>query len=624
MGVGNSNYDSDSLIQVLKSELSIERPVDFRTFVEDPRYLGQEGVYPYWLDTFTKAGPDLSRVFLRGSTGAGKTTALNLYFLYKIYHLRLKGPDFAKTLGLMSGSPIYCLYFSVSITQAKISGFQQLKNMIDASPWFREHMPRDKNVELSIKFPNNFTINYASGEQHQISLNIWGFILDEANFRNGVGEGSAEQFVGVYQLAAQLENRLAQRFLRKGKENFFAGYISSASYDTAFIQERGDQYLNAPNCLVLDPVLYKVDPDRYTSERFTLFFGMGDYPPTVVESEELEISIRKALTSLSVPAEEHYKFFEKVPLELKDRFIHNIYRAIQDICGRPTGLRGSFITNASLVRGAYVDSLVSPFSQDFVTASTEVDIPIEKLITFDASRLEHPEFPHSLFMDISLQGDYGSITAVRYDGIVNGAKQHTHVFTLEFIPPQFPAATDLTKVQNFIIWLSTKINIVAFGSDQFASSQIRQEVSKELGISDIRVSLDSTDVPHLVWLSACASRRFRMLRYDRVDKEIFEAIHDLKRRRVVKRKGSSDDGFQTLVGAFYLSDTVGSSDEVQAPRINVVGASSANRLKAAAGIATSTRDPKLIQSLARQENRMRTRNAQRLSYMLDSLNELED
>lgn len=228
-----------------------------------------------------------------------------------------------------------------------------------------------------------------------------------------------------------------------------------------------------------------------------------------------------------------------------------------------------------------------------------------------------------MFLDASLQGDYGSITAVRYDGEFGGVKYHTHVFTLQFIPPAFPASTDLTKIQNFVIWLATKINIVAFGSDQFASAQIRQEVSKALDIPDIRVSLDSTDVPHLQWLSACASHRFKMIKYERVDREIFEAVHNVKKRRVVKRKGSTDDGFQTLVGAFYLSDTVGSSEGITTPRMNIIGSNSANRLKQAAGYATFTPSPSLIQSRARQENRMRDRSAQKLSSMLDVLNDME-
>ncbi len=190
---------------------------------------------------------------------------------------------------------------------------------------------------------------------------------------------------------------------------------------------------------------------------------------------------------MSLPDDKIETFFDKVPLELQKQFNKNIHLAIQNICGRPTALRGSFVTNYEIIKSSYDSSLLSPFSQDSVTVSNKVDIPVEKLLAIDPGNFLYPTRPHSLFMDISLQGDYGSLSCVRYDGIFGGVKYHSHVFTLEFIPPAFPAATDLTKVQNFIIWLAQYINVAAFGSDNFNSVQIRQEVVKALDIPDVRV-----------------------------------------------------------------------------------------------------------------------------------------
>ena len=613
----------DTFLSTLNETLSVKDAVDFRTFVCGSEYLNLVGVYDYWLDNLTpRLSRKTSRAIFRGSTGAGKSTVMNLVLLYKIYLLFMQGRDVAKTLGLMKGTDVYCFYFSVSMTQAKRSGFNQLKSFIDGSKWFNKNFPRDKSIDSSIRFPNNFYIEYASGEQHQISLNIWGFILDEANFRKtgSAGEGSTADFDEVYHLANQLENRLSQRFLRDGVENFFAGYISSASYETAFIQDKGDDYKDDPTAVVLDPVLYKVDPRRYTSNRFEVFFGFGEISPCIVESEAHKESLVGSLHQLSLPDDKIETFFDKVPLELQKQFKNNIYLAIQNICGRPTALRGSFVTNYEIIKNAYDSSLASPFSQDSVTISNKVDLPVEKLLSIDVSSFLYPDRPHSLFMDISLQGDYGSLSCVRYDGMFAGVKYHTHVFTLEIIPPAFPAATDLTKVQNFIIWLAQYINVAAFGSDNFNSAQIRQEVVKALEIPDVRVSLDSTDLPHLAWLSACVSNRFKMRYYERLDKEIREAVHDLKKRRVVKRKGSSDDQFQTVVGAFYLSDTIGSTTATIPERVNIVGARSAMRLAQSCGFNVgSPLDPKMLLSKIGTEDRLRERARAKFSKMLDEL-----
>lgn len=614
---------AESLLSTLHKTLAVKDTVDFRTFVCGEEYLNLTGVYEYWLENLNpRLSRKTSRAIFRGSTGAGKSTVMNLVLLYKIYLLFMQGSDVAKTLGLMKGTDVYCFYFSVSMTQAKRSGFNQLKSFIDGSEWFNKNFPRDKSIDSSIRFPNNFYIEYASGEQHQISLNIWGFILDEANFRKtgSAGEGSTADFDEVYHLANQLENRLSQRFLRDGIENFFAGYISSASYETAFIQDKGDDYKDDPTAIVLDPVLYKVDPRRYTSNRFEVFFGFGEVSPCIVEDENHKESLIRSLRQMSLPDDKIETFFEKVPLELQKQFKNNIYLAIQNICGRPTALRGSFVTNYEIIKSSYDSTLLSPFSQDSVTVSNKVDIPVEKLLAIDPGNFLYPTRPHSLFMDISLQGDYGSLSCVRYDGMFGGVKYHSHVFTLEFIPPAFPAATDLTKVQNFIIWLAQYINVAAFGSDNFNSVQIRQEVVKALEIPDVRVSLDSTDLPHLAWLSACVSSRFKMHFYERLDKEIREAVHDLKKRRVVKRKGSSDDQFQTVVGAFYLSDTIGSTTATIPERVNVVSARSAMRLAQSCGYNVGTAmDPHTLLSRLGTEDRLRERARAKFSKMLDEM-----
>lgn len=614
---------AESLLSTLHKTLAVKDAVDFRTFVCGEEYLNLTGVYEYWLENLNpRLSRKTSRAIFRGSTGAGKSTVMNLVLLYKIYLLFMQGSDVAKTLGLMKGTDVYCFYFSVSMTQAKRSGFNQLKSFIDGSEWFNKNFPRDKSIDSSIRFPNNFYIEYASGEQHQISLNIWGFILDEANFRKtgSAGEGSTADFDEVYHLANQLENRLSQRFLRDGIENFFAGYISSASYETAFIQDKGDDYKDDPTAIVLDPVLYKVDPRRYTSNRFEVFFGFGEVSPCIVEDENHKESLIRSLRQMSLPDDKIETFFEKVPLELQKQFKNNIYLAIQNICGRPTALRGSLVTNYEIIKSSYDSTLLSPFSQDSVTVSNKVDIPVEKLLAIDPGNFLYPTRPHSLFMDISLQGDYGSLSCVRYDGMFGGVKYHSHVFTLEFIPPAFPAATDLTKVQNFIIWLAQYINVAAFGSDNFNSVQIRQEVVKALEIPDVRVSLDSTDLPHLAWLSACVSSRFKMHFYERLDKEIREAVHDLKKRRVVKRKGSSDDQFQTVVGAFYLSDTIGSTTATIPERVNVVSARSAMRLAQSCGYNVGTAmDPHILLSRLGTEDRLRERARAKFSKMLDEM-----
>ena len=98
------------------------------------------------------------------------------------------------------------------------------------------------------------------------------------------------------------------------------------------------------------------------------------------------------------------------------------------------------------------------------------------------------------------------------------------------------------------------VDIQAFGTDNFQSKYLRQEVAEMLNLEDIRLSIDSSDQFHLHWMKGLVDGSFDMLYIRELHQEIESAMHDLKRRRVVKPAGGSDDLFQSLVGAYFLSD----------------------------------------------------------------------
>ena len=110
----------------------------------------------------------------------------------------------------------------------------------------------------------------------------------------------------------------------------------------------------------------------------------------------------------------------------------------------------------------------------------------------------------------------------------------------------------------FIRWdLAQFINIVAFASDQYQSTSLRQEINQELGLDDIRISIGSSDVPHIHWQRGLVEGRIRQTKDDYLEREVKECVHDWKKHRVIKSKNSSDDVFQAEVGGFFLSDTIG-------------------------------------------------------------------
>lgn len=537
-------------LDLLEQALGIEEDLSIEEFITSPEYMGLDSIYAFWINEFRKVPNTTSEIILDGSLGGGKSFLAALYLVYRIVLLFKRG-DPCKVLKLAKGSEIYCLYFSVSQTAAKKSGYKYLMNHVDNCKWLRENYPRNKNIQSEIQFKNNFTILSASAEGHQIGLNVWGFLLDEANFREGVGTGAQEQYSETFRLCQQLIDRQITRFSTPQGVNALAIFISSAAYESSFIEERKQSAKNDPNAVIITAVNYKIQPQNYSKEMFTVFFGAGQVEPCIIDSLEQKAGV---LSAAQIPAENSDHLFDKVPETLRKVFLENTYLAIQNHCGRPTSMKGTFMNNITLLTSSYFEGLTTPLLVPVITISNKDTSEIMDFI--DVKKFINHDFPHSLFLDLSVQGDSGGLTCVRYDGTSNGSRKHTHVFTIEILPPAFPAMTMIRKVYKFIMALSEIVNVTAMGSDQYQSTQIRQDINADLGLDDIRISIDSSDIPHLHWVQALVEERFKMLKIARLDTEIKEAEHDLKRRRVIKRQGSTDDLFQSLVGAFFLSDTV--------------------------------------------------------------------
>ena len=104
----------------------------------------------------------------------GKTTIANIIMLRKIYELSCYD-NIPALYNLMASSKILFAYFNLNMAQAELTGFGQIKQMIDTSPYFQEHFPRDLKNNSMVKFLNaNMTVRFASDSNHIIGSNLIG------------------------------------------------------------------------------------------------------------------------------------------------------------------------------------------------------------------------------------------------------------------------------------------------------------------------------------------------------------------------------------------------------------------------------------------------------------------
>lgn len=576
-------------IEILKELVGAVDVVSFREFVSSPDFCDNEYLYEFWYKQFETLPENLSELILDGSLGGGKTTFSSYYIAYRVYCLFAKGSP-QKQLGLAEDTDIFILYFSVSLVIAKLSGYQYLYDIFANCKWFNDNCPINKMLKSSIEFVGkHFRIMYASSESKQIGLNVWGFILDEANFKGqGVGTGVEEQYKEVTQLYEQLLQRQESRFARAdGSLDSLAILVSSASYQSSFLEKRKLSARGDKNAKVITSIAYEVKPASFSKERFEVFIGAGVVEPCIIDSEEHKQTLLRTAGVLGTASEQD--FIRSVPVNLLKSFQSNIVLALQNHCGVPTNISSSFMNNLKYLYDSYVTSdEIKPILQSFsLEASTGDDTQlIEYLIP---ENIQFSERPHVIFIDASIQHDTASIVCYRYDGFVKDkGDMHTKVFSLKLIPPTFPNQTKLSKIEQFVIDISSHLNLVAVGSDQYQSSEMRQNINDILGLEDIRVSIDSTDIPHLAWQRALVEGRIRQVKEDLLEKEVREAVHDWKRHRVLKSRNSSDDCLQGNCGAYFLSETVGKNsgsldDLYESSRLNLVGSQSFKKFMVKSG-----------------------------------------
>lgn len=173
--------DKDSKVFQIREIVPIEE------WIDSPYYAGPDAasIYPYWkqhIINIFNSPVRINEVILTGGLGTGKTTIANILLLRRIYELSCY-TNIPALFNLMASSKLMFAYFNINMSQALLTGYGQLKEMIDNCPYFQEKFPRNIRKDSEINFPQaNMMVRFASGTQHTIGTNLVGSVLDEANF----------------------------------------------------------------------------------------------------------------------------------------------------------------------------------------------------------------------------------------------------------------------------------------------------------------------------------------------------------------------------------------------------------------------------------------------------------
>jgi hypothetical protein len=275
----------NDFLEALKDNHFEETPVDVKTFVESPDYLGQpplsESQYDIvqamsqiyrkedlqklmgekegsqYYDKYTK-----NEIILQLGKGSGKdftSTVACAYIVYKL--LCLKDP--AKYFGKPSGDAIDLINVAINAQQAKNVFFKGFTTKIEKSPWFAG---KYEAKVASISFNKSVTVysGHSEKESHE-GLNLLLAVLDEiSGFATEVSTGN-EQGKTAENIYKAFRGSVDSRFPDLGK----VVLLSFPRYNGDFISERYDtviaekETITKTHRFIINPLLPEDDPDNW-------------------------------------------------------------------------------------------------------------------------------------------------------------------------------------------------------------------------------------------------------------------------------------------------------------------------------------------------------------------------
>ena len=183
------NNVPDNLVEMTRSDYNKHHTSNLTNGYKNHRVVSitfshYEDVYDFEVEKYHNFALT-NGVFVHNSLGTGKTTIANIIMLRKIYELSCYN-NIPALFNLMASSKVLFAYFNLNMAQAELTGFGQLKEMIDNCPYFQENFQRDLKNNSMIKFTQaNMSVRFASDNSHIIGSNLVAGLLDEANFYKG-------------------------------------------------------------------------------------------------------------------------------------------------------------------------------------------------------------------------------------------------------------------------------------------------------------------------------------------------------------------------------------------------------------------------------------------------------
>lgn len=574
-------HGSSDTLEALWTNDFKKKPASVEEFLTNDYYLGKVGssLFSVWRkDLIHVLSPynNISEWILKGSIGSGKTFAAVLGLVYKIYWLTcLVNPQ--KFYGLADNSPIVFGLFNIFKYLAQATSYKYLVTWLrDMSPYFknfRDLADRKKGYESDkriLKLPNNVGIALGSSAIDALGQNIFGGILDEAEFGQFSSMASHEKS-RVGELYHNVRTRMNSRFMQRGGLNPGLLCLVSSPQDTdnflvKHVEDKGDN----PTLFISSYALYEVKAHIYEdSDRFTVVVGDKLNQSYILENQPDGHVPREGSRSI------------KVPVEFREAFEADLDTHIRDICGVETYGKSLWLPRRDRLLQCLDKSIkrTHPFKQTEIQLGLEDEYQIADYLDIPAfldkwersQGLYRPRFyPFAdRFVHVDLAknrdcaglamcciGEMLEIDRITSEGLSARVRDYTFFMDIVLrIRAAHGSEIDFSKIRAFIFFLlgvcSFKIKWV--GYDSYQSTDSIQTFKKER-IQSKELSVDRTPGPYRALRNIIMEGRYDCYEYAPMFEEMTKledySLSDQKHKPIIDHpRGGAKDTSDAICGA---------------------------------------------------------------------------
>lgn len=541
-----------------------ENIVDIETFVTDRNYLGLslgKNIYPRWMDHmkyYCEPDNKILEVFFTGPIGAGKTSIAVASILYQIYKLLcLKNPQ--SYYNIISDDIIAFAFFNVVLALAADVTFNKVAAMVDLSPYFKEQLaPKgEKKLSEGMFFKKNLGILIGSKFSHGLGYNLFGGVIDEANFFK-VGQNTATS--NIMETYTGILRRMESRFMQVGGIIPGQLYIVSSKKETSsFLEVHIENNKSNPRSYAIDEPIWKFKEhlNLYSGETFKVMIG-DQYAdskivtPIFQNLKSGDFVIDKSAPELEYP--EGYRIIE-VPIEYGSSFSRQLNNSIRDIAGISTYGQLSLISNRANLRRCMKTKVlgkdwVIPMKKDYFSLdfnnNNERVMDYVKVGEFkDYLDIVGRNFPRSIHIDVGVSGDAlgFAMSTISDMGLVENLNNQGEMqidieekFRTEMmfrLMPKEGQQIPLMRIVNFIFELRRvfNLNIFKVTFDGYQSTVLMQQL-QQLNFNTKLLSVDRTDIPYLTLRDVIDSERLEFYINEDAILELSELVHYKDLRKV--------------------------------------------------------------------------------------------